>query len=137
MSEEATRRLFLPPYQAAVDSGEKTVMISYSSWNGVKMHASTNPGSPTSSRVNSVSTGLLFPIVGGIDQVDRAVITTAVVTSINAGIDMDMVPYDYVVFTHVMKRAITKGDISMERIDDAVSRILLVKFESGTIRSSL
>ena len=38
-SEEDTRRLFLPPYQAAIDSGEKSVMISYSSWNGVKMHA--------------------------------------------------------------------------------------------------
>ena len=59
------------------------------------------------------------------------IITQAVVNSINAGIDMVMLPYDYVGFTNVMKQAITNGDISMERLDDAVRRILLVKYESG------
>ncbi len=38
--DEATlRRLYLPPYQAAVDSGAMSVMVSFSSWNGEKMHA--------------------------------------------------------------------------------------------------
>ena len=44
---------------------------------------------------------------------------------------MVMVPFDYVGFTTAMKRAVMKGDISMERLDDAVGRILLVKYESG------
>ena len=51
--------------------------------------------------------------------------------SINAGIDMNMVALDYVRFITTMKRAAMNGDISSERIDDAVRRILLKKFELG------
>jgi beta-glucosidase len=127
--EAATRALFLPPYKAALDSGEKCVMISYSSWNGVKMHAQK-------AWITDVLKGELgfdgFVIsdMWGVDQVDPNYYK-AVVTSINAGIDMVMVPLDYVQFITSMKRAIWKGDITMERLDDAVRRILLVKYQSG------
>ncbi len=56
---------------------------------------------------------------------------TAIVTSVNAGVDMNMVPYDYVRFINTMKQAVTKGDITEARIDDAVRRILTVKFALG------
>jgi beta-glucosidase len=67
----------------------------------------------------------------GIAQIDDSSYYNSVVTSINAGIDMSMVPYDYLSFTRVMKQAVEKDDIPIERIDDAVSRILSVKFKLG------
>ena len=55
----------------------------------------------------------------------------AVVAGINAGIDMNMVPYDYKRFITTLNKAIANGDVSQERIDEAVRRILRVKFEMG------
>ncbi len=127
--EAAMREYFLPPYQAAVENGAMSVMVSFSSWNGTKMHAQ-------SYWINDVLKGELgfegFVVSdwGGIDQISENYYD-AVVTAINAGIDMNMVPYDYIKFINAMKRAVTKGDISIERIDDAVRRILNVKFQLG------
>jgi beta-glucosidase len=128
--EADVRELFLPPYQAVVDNGAQAIMISYSSWNGVKMHASKF-------WITDVLKGELgfdgFVVSDwrGIAQIDDSSYYNSVVTSINAGIDMSMVPYDYLSFTRVMKQAVEKDDIPIERIDDAVSRILSVKFKLG------
>jgi beta-glucosidase len=128
--EKTIRELFLPPYQAVVESGAQAIMISYSSWNGTKMHASKY-------WITDVLKGELgfegFVISdwSGINQVDDSSYYQAVVTCINAGIDMNMVPYDYLSFTRVMKQAVENGDIPIERIDDAVSRILKVKIRLG------
>lgn len=127
--ESAIRKLFLPPYQAAVENGAMSVMVSFSSWNGVKMHAQKY-------WITDVLKGELgfrgFVVSdwGGMDQID-ADYYTAIVTGINAGIDMNMVPNDYIRFIKTMKDAVNKGDIAMERIDDAVRRILTVKFKLG------
>jgi beta-glucosidase len=56
---------------------------------------------------------------------------TSVVTSINAGVDMAMVPYDGHRFITNLTQAVEKGDVSLARIDDAVRRILTIKFELG------
>jgi beta-glucosidase len=64
---------------------------------------------------------------GGVDEVDPDYYI-AVVNAINAGIDMNMVPYDYGRFIKTMLEAVEAGDIPMARIDDAVSRILRVKY---------
>jgi len=66
----------------------------------------------------------------GIDMINDDYYS-AVVTAINAGIDMNMVPIDYIRFIKTMKQAVKKGDISEERINDAVRRILTVKFQLG------
>lgn len=127
--EASIRNLFLPPYRAAVDNGAKSVMISFSSWNGTKMHAQKY-------WITDVLKGELdfqgFVVSdwGGMDQISNDYYTS-VVTAIDAGIDMSMVPFDYVRFIDMMKQAIRKGDLSEERIDDAVRRILTVKFELG------
>jgi beta-glucosidase len=129
MDEATLRTLFLPPYQAAVEAGAQSVMISYSSWNGVKLHGHKY-------LITDVLKGELgfegFVVSdwAGIDQVDGDYYT-AVVTAINAGIDMNMVPQGYQRYLTVMNQAVEKGDISMERIDDAVLRILIVKFKLG------
>jgi beta-glucosidase len=58
---------------------------------------------------------------------------TAIVTSVNAGVDMNMVPYDYVTFIDTTKLAVANGDISESRVDEAVRRILRVKFALGIL----
>ncbi len=129
VDEDTLRALYLPPYQAAVDAGAMSIMVSFSSWNGTKMHAEKY-------LVTDVLKGELgfrgFVVSdwGGVDQIDPDYYT-AVVAAINAGVDMNMVPYDYGRFISTMKDAVDKGDISLERIDDAVSRILTVKFALG------
>jgi len=128
--EAAVRELFLPPYQAAVENGAQAIMISYSSWNGVKMHASKYWITDVLKGELGFD-GFIVSDWGGIAQVDDSSYYNAVVTCINAGIDMSMVPYDYLSFTRVLKKAVEKGDIPIERIDDAVSRILRVKIRLG------
>jgi beta-glucosidase len=128
--DEATlRRLFLPPYQAAVNSGAMSVMVSYSSWNGVKMHAQRYLLTDVLKGELGFQ-GFVVSDWGGINKVDPDYYT-AVVTAINAGIDMNMVPYYYQMFFDTMKQAVMNGDITQERIDDAVRRILRAKFMLG------
>jgi len=128
--DEATlRRLFLPPYQAAVNSGAMSVMVSFSSWNGVKMHAQRYLLTDVLKGELGFQ-GFVVSDWGGINQVNPDYYK-AVVTAINAGIDMNMVPYYYQIFIDTMKQAVMNGDITQERIDDAVRRILRAKFMLG------
>ncbi|HXD10146.1 MAG TPA: glycoside hydrolase family 3 protein, partial [Anaerolineales bacterium] len=55
----------------------------------------------------------------------------SIVTSVNAGVDMNMVPYDYMKFIQTMQQAVNNGDIPESRVDEAVRRILRVKFALG------
>ncbi len=128
--DEATlRRLYLPPYQAAVNSGAMSVMVSFSSWNGVKMHAQRYLLTDVLKGELGFQ-GFVVSDWGGIDKVDPDYYQ-AVVTAINAGIDMNMVPYYYQRFIYTMKHAVENGDITQARIDDAVRRILRAKFMLG------
>lgn len=127
-AEELTS-IHLQPYVAAIGAGVMTVMASYSSWNGEKLHASRD-----------LLTNLLKGRLGfegfivsdwmGVDQVDPSY-STSVVTAINAGIDMVMVPDDYHRFIGVMEDATSSGHIPMHRIDEAVLRILRAKQVAG------
>jgi beta-glucosidase len=129
LDEAAVRELFLPPYQAAVESGARSVMVSFSSWNGIKMHAQEYW--ITDVLKNELGfQGFVVSDWGGMDQISIDY-DEAIVTGINAGIDMNMVPYDYLRFIDSMRRAVENGHIPEERIDDAVRRILTVKFELG------
>lgn len=129
LDEETLRAVHLTPYQAAIDAGARSIMVSFSSWNGTKMHG--NQYLITDVLKGEMGfEGFVVSDWAGIDQVDPDYYT-AVVTSINAGIDMNMVPYDYNRFISTMLQAVEQGDISEERIDDAVRRILTVKFDLG------
>ena len=134
--DEATlRRLYLPPYRAAVNAGVGSIMVSYSSWNGAKMHGNTN-----------LLTGLLKGELGfqgflvsdwaAIDQIS-ADYKADVTISINAGLDMVMIPTgpgatnNYVEFIQDLKDLVAAGKVPQSRIDDAVTRILRIKFQMG------
>ena len=128
--DEATlRAIHLPPYGAAIDAGAQSVMVSFSSWGGMKMHAQRY-------LITDVLKGELgfggFVVSdwAAIDQIDPDYYT-AVVAAINAGVDMNMVPYDAMRFVDTLAAAVAAGDVSLDRIDDAVRRILTVKFALG------
>ena len=128
--DEATlRAVHLPPYVAAIEDGARTIMVSYSSWNGDKMHGQHY-------LITEVLKGELgfdgFVVSdwGAVDQVDDNYYH-AVVAAINAGIDMNMVPSRYALFIEALTAAVDNGDVPVARIDDAVRRILTVKFELG------
>jgi beta-glucosidase len=128
--DEATlRERYLPPYRAAIDAGALSIMVSFSSWNGDKMHGHRYMLTDVLKGELGFR-GFLVSDWQAIDQLDPD-FYTAVVTSINAGLDMIMVPFDYVRFIRTLTAAVERGDVPPARIDDAVWRILTVKFEMG------
>ena len=129
MDETTVRALFLPPYKAAVDAGALSIMVSFSSWNGTKMHAQKYLLTDVLKGELGFK-GFLISDFLGMDQVSPYYYE-AMVTSINAGLDMNMGSYDPNHFINTVKQAVQSGDISISRIDDAVRRILYVKFKMG------
>ncbi|MFF3662726.1 glycoside hydrolase family 3 protein [Streptomyces olivochromogenes] len=136
VTRQQLEAVHLAPYQTAVDRGIGSVMPSYSSLDilgdgqgPVKMHARAD-------MINGVLKGRMgfdgFVISdwNAIDQLpgDYA---SHVRTSVNAGVDMMMVPYSYKDFRTTLIDETTAGRVSAKRIDDAVSRILTQKFKLG------
>ena len=128
--DEATlRRKYLPPYVAALEAGALCVMASFSSWQGLKMHAHRY----LLTDVLKDELGFRGFVVSdwmAVDQIDPD-FGVAVTQAINAGLDMVMVPYDYPRFMATLTAAVERGDVPLSRIDDAVARILRVKFALG------
>ena len=129
VDEETLRAVHLPPYTAVVEAGAESIMISYSSWGGMKMHAQRYLIEDVL-RGELGFDGFIVSDWAGVDQITPDYYD-AVVASINAGVDMNMVPYDYNRFIQVMTEAVEAGDISEERIDEAVRRILTAKLKLG------
>ncbi|CAL9569256.1 glycoside hydrolase family 3 protein [Streptomyces sp. enrichment culture] len=126
----------LAPYQQAVDRGVGTVMPSYSSLDligdgrgPVKMHARAD-------MINGVLKdrmgfeGFVISDWAAIDQIPGD-LASDVRTSVNAGLDMIMVPYAYRDFRRTLIDEVRAGRVPQARIDDAVARILTQKFRLG------
>jgi beta-glucosidase len=130
--DEATlRRIHLPGYIATVDAGVGTIMPSYSSWNGKKVSGEKKLLTDIL-KTELGFEGFLISDYNAIDQVDRDY-KTAIGMSINAGMDMGMVPTKYVQFITLLKQLVNEGTVPMSRIDDAVTRILRVKYAMGLL----
>ncbi|MFD9463195.1 glycoside hydrolase family 3 N-terminal domain-containing protein [Streptomyces sp. NPDC060027] len=136
VTRQQLEAVHLAPYQSAVDRGVGSVMPSYSSLDivgdgrgPVKMHARAD-------MINGVLKGRMgfdgFVISdwNAIDQLpgDYA---SHVRSSVNAGVDMMMVPYSYKDFRTTLMDEAKAGRVSERRIDDAVARILTQKFRLG------
>jgi beta-glucosidase len=130
--DEATlRRIHLPGYITAVKAGVGSIMPSYSSWNGVKCSASKRLLTEILKQELGFE-GFLISDYSAVDQIDHDY-KKAVGISINAGMDMVMVPDRYREFIGDLKALVTEGVVPMSRIDDAVTRILRVKFAMGLL----
>ncbi len=134
--DEATfRKLYLPPYAAAIKAGVGSIMVSYSSWNGQKMHGNKYLLTDVLKKEMGFQ-GFLVSDWAAIDQLSPDY-KKDVETSINAGLDMVMIPAgpgeknNYVEFINDLKELVADGKVSQARIDDAVRRILRVKFQMG------
>ena len=128
--DEATlRRLHLPGYIAAIKAGVGSVMVSYSSWNGQKMHGNRR----LITDVLKGELGFKGIVVSDWDGIDELPGTAheQIASAVNAGIDMMMVPSKYRDFIAGMKANVEAGRIPQARIDDAVRRILTIKFRLG------
>ncbi|MFB9362692.1 glycoside hydrolase family 3 N-terminal domain-containing protein [Actinoplanes nipponensis] len=132
LSEAELRAVHLPPFTAAVRRGVGSVMISFSSWNGAKLHGSKYLITDLL-KGELGFTGFTVSDWAAIDQLDgQPGFTQAeVVTAVNAGLDMLMVPVDWQLFLGYLRAAVQAGQIPMARIDDANRRILTKKFELG------
>ena len=134
--DEATlRKLYLPPYRAAIKAGVGSIMVSYSSWNGTKMHG--NKYLLTDVLKGELGfQGFLVSDWAAIDQISPDY-KNDIEQSINAGLDMIMIPYgpgkpnNYIEFIEDLKGLVADGKVSTGRIDDAVRRILRIKFQMG------
>ncbi|VVA36031.1 PREDICTED: beta-glucosidase [Prunus dulcis] len=125
--------IHMPGYPEAIAKGVATVMVSYSSWNGVKMHA--NYDLVTKYLKDTLKfKGIVISDWLGVDKISNPPFTNysnSVLLSIQAGLDMIMLPYNYIDFVKFLTEHVNNKRIPMSRIDDAVRRILSVKFMMG------
>lgn len=124
LSEQVIRERHLPTYQAAVDAGIAAIMVGFNSVNGINMHQHTE-----------LVQGMLKNEVGfnGVVMTDWLGGTRygPPHTVINAGVDVFMQPGNHDEFMSKTKASVQDGTIKMSRIDDAVRRILKMKFRLG------
>ena len=128
--DEATlRKIHLQGYYTAIEAGVGTIMPSYNSWNGVKCSASKRLLTEILKQEMGFQ-GFLISDYNAVDQLSPD-FKEAVQISINAGMDMVMEPTRYREFYANLKALVNEGKVPMTRIDDAVTRILRVKFAMG------
>ncbi|KAK4762664.1 hypothetical protein SAY86_008432 [Trapa natans] len=131
--------IHMPAYLNSIKKGVATIMISYSSWNGKKMHA--NRDLITGFLKNKLKfKGFVISDWQGIDRITtppHANYSYSVQAGVSAGIDMIMVPFVFTEFIDILTDQVNKKIIPMSRIDDAVRRILRVKFIMGLFENPL
>ena len=127
--EQSLRYIHGTSYFAALDACVQTVMASFNSWNGSKLHG--NDYLLTEVLKNKMQfNGFVVGDWNGHGQVTGCSNANCA-ASFNAGVDMFMVPEDWKDLYRNTLRQAKKGEISKQRLDDAVRRILLVKERMG------
>ena len=129
LDEETLRAVHLPGYLTALDEGAATIMVSFSSWNGMRMSAHRYLLTDVLKGELGFE-GFLVSDWAAIDDIPGDY-RSDVKASVNAGMDMVMVPDRYREFFDTLVSLVEDGEVPMERIDDAVRRILRVKFAAG------
>lgn len=132
--ERMLREIFLPPFAEGVKSGAATVMLNSSEINGTPVHSDRH----LITEILKEELGFEGFVVSDWEDVkrlhtrDRIASTPkeAVKLAVEAGLDMSMVPYDYSFATYLVE-LVNEGEVSEERVDDAVRRILKVKHDLG------
>lgn len=129
ISEEEFRQIHIEPYRTAIKAGVGTVMISYNSYQGSRMHGYKKYITDVLKGEMGFD-GFVISDWGGIDHI-AARYRDCVKEAVNAGIDMVMIPDQYERFLITLKALVKTGEVPVSRIDDAVNRILTIKFRLG------
>lgn len=130
VDESTLRRIHLPGYVAAIRAGVGSIMPSYSSWNGVKCTGSRRLLTEILKGELGFE-GFLISDYNAIAEIRPDDYKTSVEIAVNAGIDMAMETDRYRRFFDTLRELVDEGRVPMARIDDAVTRILRVKFAMG------
>lgn len=135
LSEQALREYHLPSFKAAIEAGTHSIMINSGLINGIPVHADYNILTKLL-RQELGFQGLIVTDWGDIENLykrDRVAKNDkeAIMMAINAGIDMSMIAYQYETFCDNLIALVKEGKVKQERLDDAVSRILTLKFKLG------
>jgi len=134
ISEEELIARHAQGYPAAIDAGVLTVMASYSSWQGRKMHGNR----ALLTEVLKGRMGFAGFVVG--DWNAHAQLPGCqpgrCAAAFNAGVDMFMAPYAWKELYASTLAQVRSGEISRERLEDAVRRILRVKMKLGLFESA-
>ncbi|KAF6169826.1 hypothetical protein GIB67_034218 [Kingdonia uniflora] len=131
--------IHMPAYQSSIIEGVSTIMISYSSWNGKKMHANRNLITGFLKKTMRFR-GFVISDWQGIDRItspEHANYSYSVQAGVGAGIDVIMVPYNITEFKDILMFQVKNNIIPMSSIDDAVKRILRVKFSIDLFENPL
>jgi beta-glucosidase len=131
LSEADLRRIHMPGYITAIRAGVGTIMPSYSSWNGLKCSGSKRLLTEILKEELGFE-GFLISDYNAIDEMPGDYKSQAE-TSVNAGMDMFMAPQRYRELYGFLLELVKENRVSMARIDDAVTRILRVKFAMGLL----
>lgn len=136
LGEKELRSKYIKPFKESINKGVGSIMISYNSWKGKKLHGHKY-------LINDVLKnelkfdGIVVSDWAGINEINSDY-KTSIIESINAGMDMIMVPgslnpddHSYDDFIRLAIESTKEGSIPMRRIDDAVSRILRIKKKIG------
>ncbi|CAL4908476.1 unnamed protein product [Urochloa decumbens] len=135
-SYEDLEAIHMTPYPDCIAQGVATVMASYSKWNGEPLHSSRY----LLTDVLKGKLGFKGFVISDWEGIDRLCepkeprgsdYRYCIAQSVNAGMDMIMIPHRFEKFLEDIVFLVEKGEIPMSRIDDAVERILSVKFISG------
>lgn len=135
MDEAMLRKIHLAPYLPAVKAGVGSIMASFNSWNGAKLHGNKHLLTDVLKGELGFQ-GLVVSDWAAIDQLPGDY-KSDIQASINAGLDMIMIPYgpkepnNYVEFITKLTELVNEGRVSMARIDDANRRILRTKLKMG------
>lgn len=129
VSEETLDAVHVNPYRPAIKAGVGAVMASFNSWNGDKCHGS-HYLLTTKLREHLGFEGLIVSDWNGTDQL-AADFVESIALGANAGIDLFMMPEKWKELIEALKQLVRDGIVPEDRIDDAVLRILRVKFAMG------
>ena len=134
ISPQMLREKYFAPFKAAIEAGALTVMVNSGSINGVPVHSSYEYLTEWLKEDLNWD-GMIVTDWADINSLYKREKVAkdkkdAIRIAINAGIDMSMDPYS-VDFCVLLKELVEEGEVKMERIDDAVRRILRLKFRLG------
>ena len=129
LTESELRRLHMAGYVSAIKAGVGTIMPSYNSWNGVKCSGSKRLLTEILKEELKFD-GFLISDYDAVDEMPGDY-KTQIETSVNAGMDMFMVSTKYRDLYGLLLQLVHENRVPMSRIDDAVTRILRVKFAMG------
>ena len=133
IGEDELARIHASGYRTALASGTQTVMVSFSSWKGQKMHA--NPYLLTEALKGRMGfDGFLVGDWDGHSQVPGCKASSCP-EAFNAGVDMFMAPQHWKGLHRNLLRQVRMGEITGARLDDAVRRILRVKLRAGLLEA--